>query len=75
MTEEAWTDWIDGERQRLEGLALDAMVKFGDLELQSGMPDRALAPPTGRTRSATCARTPIAWRSRHWQPQAAGPTR
>ena len=43
VTEEAWTHWLDGERQRLEGLALDAMVRLADLELQSRAPDRALA--------------------------------
>jgi TolB-like protein/DNA-binding SARP family transcriptional activator len=43
VKEETWTDWLNGEQQRLESLALDAMVKLGDLELQSGLPDRALA--------------------------------
>src|SRR5262245_27829568 len=43
VTEDAWTDWLGGERQRLEGLALDAMVGLADLEVQSGTPDRALA--------------------------------
>jgi class 3 adenylate cyclase/DNA-binding SARP family transcriptional activator len=42
LTEEAWIDWLDGERQRLEVMALDAMVKLGDMELQAGSPDRAL---------------------------------
>jgi TolB-like protein/DNA-binding SARP family transcriptional activator len=42
LTEEAWIDWLDGERQRLEGLALDAMVRLGDMELEAGSPDRAL---------------------------------
>jgi TolB-like protein len=43
VAEEAWDDWLDGERRRLEALALDAMVRLADLELQSGAPDRALA--------------------------------
>ena len=43
VEEEAWDDWLEGERRRLEALALDAMVRLADLELQSGAPDRALA--------------------------------
>jgi len=43
VAEEAWVDWLDGERQRLERLALDAMVGLGDLELEAARPDRALA--------------------------------
>jgi len=46
VREEAWTHWLGGERQRLEGLALDAMVRLADLELQSGTPDQALAVAT-----------------------------
>src|SRR5262249_34618397 len=36
VTEEAWTDWVAGERQRLEGLALDALVRFAEAELALG---------------------------------------
>ena len=43
VTEEAWADWLAGEQQRLEGLALDAMVRLGELELEAGMHDLALA--------------------------------
>ena len=43
VAEEAWADWLDGERRRLEALSLDAMVRLADLELQSRAPDRALA--------------------------------
>lgn len=43
VKEEAWTDWLNGEQLRLESLALDAMVNLGELELQAGLPDRALA--------------------------------
>jgi TolB-like protein/DNA-binding SARP family transcriptional activator len=32
--EEAWTEWLDMQRQRLEGLALAALVKLGEEELQ-----------------------------------------
>ncbi len=42
IREEAWSDWVAGERQRLEGLALDAMVRFGEIELAAGRADRAL---------------------------------
>ena len=36
IAEEAWTEWQEAERQRLEGLALDAMVKLGERHLQLG---------------------------------------
>ncbi len=42
ITEEAWTDWVAGERQRLEGLALDAMVRSGGIELALSHADKAL---------------------------------
>jgi len=43
VPEGAWSDWLDSERVRLEGIALDAMVKLGDLELQAGFSEQALA--------------------------------
>ena len=43
IPEQAWSEWLDTERMRLEGLALDAMVKLGDLELQAGSSEQALA--------------------------------
>ncbi len=42
VSEEAWSDWLAGERQRLEGLALDALVSFGEIELAAGHPNKAL---------------------------------
>ena len=42
IPEEAWTEWLAAERQRLEGLALDAMVKLGDQELEAGHHEQAL---------------------------------
>jgi len=30
IPEEAWSEWLDAQRRRLEGLALDAMVKPQD---------------------------------------------
>jgi TolB-like protein/DNA-binding SARP family transcriptional activator/Flp pilus assembly protein TadD len=42
VAEEAWADWVAGERQRLEGLALDAMVRLGGIELATGHADKAL---------------------------------
>src|SRR5262249_37155767 len=42
IPEEAWADWIAGERQRLEGLALDALVRLGEIELAAGHADQAL---------------------------------
>jgi DNA-binding SARP family transcriptional activator len=48
IPEEAWTEWLASERQRLEGLALDAMVKLGEQELAAGNYRPALsAAPTG----------------------------
>ena len=43
VTEAAWAEWAAGEQRRLEGLALDAMIKLGELEGKSGMHDLALA--------------------------------
>jgi TolB-like protein len=43
VREEAWADWVSGERQRLENLVLDAMVRHAEQELQSGSPKHALA--------------------------------
>ncbi len=43
IPEEAWAEWFETERQRLEGLALDAMVKLGEQELEAGNHDPALS--------------------------------
>src|SRR5262245_33304202 len=43
IPEEAWTEWLVAQRQRLEGLALDAMVKLGDQELEAGKHESALS--------------------------------
>src|SRR5262245_55325912 len=43
IPEEAWTEWIETYRQRLEGLALDAMVKLGEQELGAGNHESALS--------------------------------
>jgi len=42
IPEEAWTEWLDTQRQRLEGMALDAMVRLGEQELQAGNHEQAL---------------------------------
>jgi TolB-like protein/DNA-binding SARP family transcriptional activator len=42
IPEEAWTEWLGAQRQRLEGVALDAMVKLGDQELEAGNHESAL---------------------------------
>ena len=44
IPEEAWTEWIGAQRQRLEGLALDAMVKLGEQEFEAGNHEQALRP-------------------------------
>jgi hypothetical protein len=59
ITEEAWFDWVAGERQRLEGLALDAMVRLGEIELALGHTNKALETAIVRWRSMIFARTPI----------------
>jgi TolB-like protein len=43
IPEDAWADWLAAQRQRLEGLALDAMVKLGDQELEAGNHESALS--------------------------------
>src|SRR5262249_33391664 len=43
ISDEAWADWVAGERQRLEGSALDALVRLGEIELVAGDADSALA--------------------------------
>ena len=42
IPEEAWNDWLSSERERLEGLALGALVSLSDIELAAGRPDEAL---------------------------------
>jgi TolB-like protein/DNA-binding SARP family transcriptional activator len=42
IREEAWTEWVETQHQRLENLALDAMVKLGDQELKLANYERAL---------------------------------
>src|SRR5262245_6066035 len=42
IAEEAWVYWLAGERHRLEGLALDALVRFGEIELAAGRAVKAL---------------------------------
>ena len=42
IPEQAWSEWLGAERARLEGLALDVMVKLGELELQAGFSEKAL---------------------------------
>jgi class 3 adenylate cyclase len=36
VVEEAWTDWLGTERLRIEGLALDAMIRHAEQELALG---------------------------------------
>jgi predicted ATPase/class 3 adenylate cyclase len=42
IAEEAWATWHAAERQRLEGLALDAMIGHAGQALKSGNPEAAL---------------------------------
>lgn len=40
--EEGWTEWLSGERERLQELALGAMVRLGEYELAAGRAEHAL---------------------------------
>jgi len=42
IADEPWVDWLRSQRQRLENLAVDAMVRLADQELQAGNSDAAL---------------------------------
>ncbi len=42
VSEEGWSDWLAGERQRFQELALSAMVGLGEKELVAGRADHAL---------------------------------
>src|SRR5260370_3340321 len=42
IAEEAWADWLGGERLRLEDLALDAMIRYAGQALYSGNAEFAL---------------------------------
>lgn len=42
VSEEGWTQWLMEERQRLEDLALGALVRLGEQELAAGRPVAAL---------------------------------
>jgi DNA-binding SARP family transcriptional activator len=46
ITEDAWSEWLELERQRVETLAVDAMVTLGGQELQAGNYERALESAT-----------------------------
>ena len=52
-------DWLTAERERLEGLALGALVRLAEQELPAGDGEQALKPPSARSRSTTCARMRI----------------
>jgi adenylate cyclase len=41
IPEEAWNDWLDGQRRRYEGLAVDAVVRLAELELEAAQPAEA----------------------------------
>ncbi|WP_315835997.1 BTAD domain-containing putative transcriptional regulator [Bradyrhizobium prioriisuperbiae] len=42
IAEEDWDQWLKNERQRLHGLALDTLIKLGQLELALGKPEAAI---------------------------------
>ena len=42
IAEDAWSDWLGSERERLEGIALDALVSHSQQELQAGNAEAAL---------------------------------
>ena len=46
IAEDAWSDWRRSERERLEGIALDAMVRHGQQALLAGNAEAALRAAT-----------------------------
>ena len=42
ISEEGWSEWLAGERQRLEDMALGALVRLGEQELAANRPGPAL---------------------------------
>lgn len=42
IEEDAWSEWRDLERERLEGLAVDSMIRHGQHALQTGNAESAL---------------------------------
>ncbi|HKD57716.1 MAG TPA: bacterial transcriptional activator domain-containing protein, partial [Hyphomicrobiaceae bacterium] len=42
LAEEGWTDWLDLERRRLDGVALNTIIRLGEEELVRGDHDRAM---------------------------------
>jgi adenylate cyclase len=42
LAEEGWTDWLDLEQRRLEGMALNTIIRLGEAELVRGDHDRAM---------------------------------
>jgi TolB-like protein/DNA-binding SARP family transcriptional activator len=46
VDDDGWAEWLEGERRRLEHLALDAMVRSAELDLQADEPESALAAAT-----------------------------
>ncbi|MGX0966934.1 class 3 adenylate cyclase [Bradyrhizobium japonicum] len=42
IEEDAWSEWRDQQRERLDGLAVDSMVRHGQHALQSGHAESAL---------------------------------
>jgi len=42
IPEEAWTEWVDAQRLRLEELALDALVRLGGQQFEAGSYEAAL---------------------------------
>src|SRR4029077_6609452 len=42
VPEESWNEWLNGERERLQELALGALVGLGEQELAAGRAEHAL---------------------------------
>jgi TolB-like protein len=43
IPDEAWNEWLRGQRVRIEGLFVDALLRFAELELRAGQAEPALA--------------------------------
>jgi|GEM_PF-724985 len=42
LAEEGWTEWLDSEQRRLEGMAVNTIIRLGEEELARGDQDRAM---------------------------------
>jgi DNA-binding SARP family transcriptional activator len=73
IPEEAWSEWLAAERQRVDGLALDAMVKLSEHELKAGSHDQALRVAKRAIAFSSLREDAHRLVRTRWRPAAAGP--